>query len=419
MNNMIQKLKKIPKWLKISLISIIFISIAVHLCLPPVLKHYLNKGLQNIEGHSGYIEDVDVYLIRGAYSIQGLHLYSEELGGEYPLALIDEIDISIQWIALLSGNLVAQIEFINPELNFVIASENSYSRVSVESAEVIDAASDKLEGVENENRRERILERKARKINREKKRENLRNLPDIDRTKNNFDKIQMTVFRDFLLDQIPLNVNRVEIKNGSINYIDRTSDENVDIRTSEIDFQLNNLTNSKALSESLIADFEGKAIMMNSGEFSIKGALDPYDKDVTIDMDIEMNNFDLKELNNMFMSYANFDVDKGKMSVYAEISTKQGELDGYIKPFIEDLSILNYEEDKHRSAINLVWQTVLGGSSKLTRNLAHNELATKIPLKGNVTEPDFKLFNTVGNLFLHAIFYSIKPKVDANFKLAT
>lgn len=415
MKQIFRKYTQAPKWVKNTAIILLSTLLLVHVVLPQVLKYYLNQELNQLDGYYGEIEDVDLSLIRGSYSIEGLHLYSDDLGSEYPLALIDDIDISIQWKALFGGSLVAEIVFYNPRINFVIAS--APQRDFATAAEVKLATAEKLEGVNNENRRNRIIHRQEKKINRQKAKEHLNKFPELRKTTNNFDKIQLTVFRDFLLDQIPLQVNHVETINGTLNYIDKSANPYVVVQTTKINLQLNNLTNSSALSETLIADFNLDALMMGSGKLSVTGALDPYDKDVTVDMDVKMNGFDLKELNKMFLAYASFDVDRGEMSLYSEVSTLRGELNGYIKPFIKDLSILSFKDDSLKSPVNFVWQSVLGGGSKLTRNLIYDELATKIPLKGNVSEPSFKIWNAIGNLFLHAIFRSIQPKVDAEYQL--
>ncbi len=418
MKSLLNKFKKLPRWFRIATISITLVLVVVHIFLPPVLKYYLNRGLENMDGYYGHIEDVDVSLIRGAYRIEGLHLFSDEMGEEYPLAIIDDIDISIQWKALFKGSLVAEIEFLNPKINFIIASSAAPEANWVSNKDVEEAASKKLKGVDNEKKKERVLKRKRKQLERKMKKNKVGSLPDVNQTTNNFDQIQLTVFRDFLLNQIPLRVNRIAIKNGAIHYIDKSSQPNVDVKTAKINFQMNNLTNSNALSATLIADFKGTAMIMGSGKTFIEGKLDPYDKDVTVDMDIKMKGFQLTELNDLFTAYASFDVDKGEMSLFSEISTQHGELNGYIKPFIDDLSILSFKDDKDESPINFIWQSALSGSSLLTRNLYYNELATKIPLKGNVTEPEFKILNALGNLFLHALFHQIKPKIDAKYNLA-
>ena len=315
-----------------------------------------------MDGYYGYVEDIDISLIRGAYQIQDIHLYSDELGKDFPLLEMKEIDISIQWLALFKGSLVAEVEFKEPDIYFVVAPD------------------------------------------------------DKKRRSNNFEKIKLTVFKDILVTQVPLQINRLEVFNGKVHYIDKSSSPNVEVQLSEMSLRINNLSNSLDLTETLIADFDFSSKVMKSATLEFDGSFDPYDEDVSLDMDFEMKKLNLKELNNMFLAYAYFDVEKGEFSIYSEVEVEKGDLDGYVKPFIDDLDIVNYPVEK-KKPLNLFWQALIGGSSKLIKNWSHDEIASRIPLKGTITDPNYGILTTIGNIFYHSIFYKLKPEIENKFSL--
>lgn len=58
-------------------VSIIVALIIFRLFLPLIVKNYVNKTLNNIPGYSGHVEDIDLALWRGAYTIDGLILINE------------------------------------------------------------------------------------------------------------------------------------------------------------------------------------------------------------------------------------------------------------------------------------------------------------------------------------------------------
>ncbi|HAJ81870.1 MAG TPA: hypothetical protein DCO64_05460, partial [Zunongwangia profunda] len=51
--------------------------IVFRLFLPLIVKNYVNKTLNNIPGYHGHVEDIDIALWRGAYTIDSLVLIKE------------------------------------------------------------------------------------------------------------------------------------------------------------------------------------------------------------------------------------------------------------------------------------------------------------------------------------------------------
>ncbi len=373
-----ERYKKIPKWIRITVISLAVLVLLIHIILPPVVKYVINDKLKNIDGYYGHAEDVDIALYRGAYQIQGIHLYSDELGDEFPLLEMTEIDISVEWKAIFKGRLVAEVEFLEPHVYFAVAPPSSV----------------KTKDTKDEDGESATKDGKG----------------------NNFDGIKLTVFKDLLMDQVPLKINRIEIIDGRVHYIDKSVSPKVDVHLSSIHFRINNISNSLDMSESLISDFQFTSIAMNSAQFNFNGSFDPYDEDVSLNIDVELQKLELTKLNELFLAYANFDVEEGTVSVFSEVDIEKGAVDGYVKPFIDGLDIVNFKEEK-KDPLNLFWQALIGGSSKLIKNWSHDEIATKVPLKGNLSDPGFNLWTSVGNIFYHSFFYKFRHGIDGEFSL--
>ena len=60
-------------------------------------------------------------MYRGAYQIENLKM--TEISGEVPVPFLDIelIDLSIQWNALLKGEIVGELVFTKPTINIVMA----------------------------------------------------------------------------------------------------------------------------------------------------------------------------------------------------------------------------------------------------------------------------------------------------------
>lgn len=92
--------------------------IAGRIYLPYWLKGYVNGQIDRLDHYSGSVSDIDVALWRGAYQIEGLAIYKSEGGLERPFAAADTVDLSIEWRALWHGEIVAEIDLFNADLNF-------------------------------------------------------------------------------------------------------------------------------------------------------------------------------------------------------------------------------------------------------------------------------------------------------------
>jgi hypothetical protein len=94
------------------------ILIALRIALPYILLRVVNRQLSQIKGYYGHVEDIDVALIRGAYTLKDTRL--EKTGGKVPVPFFsaDAIDLSLEWAALFHGAIDGKIRAEHPVLNF-------------------------------------------------------------------------------------------------------------------------------------------------------------------------------------------------------------------------------------------------------------------------------------------------------------
>src|SRR3954452_587111 len=93
--------------------------------LPWTLRHYVNRTLDRAELYRGKIGDLQVHLLRGAYSIHDVSISKVTGDVPVPLLVAKRIDFSIEWRALLHRRVVGQFTMLEPELNFVDAPTES------------------------------------------------------------------------------------------------------------------------------------------------------------------------------------------------------------------------------------------------------------------------------------------------------
>ncbi len=353
---MTSKKKKII-WFFIIALGLLVI---VRVILPYVVLHYLNKTLATMEGYYGHADDIDIALIRGAYTIDSIYLNKLDSTTEKqtPFFGASEIDLSVEWKALFHGSIVGELVFEDALLRFT---------------------KDKVEPKEIQS--------------------------------------DSSSFKDLLDDFMPLQVNRVEINNGSIQYIDKTSKPPVDIQLSNAYLLAQNLRNSYDSSVVLPASLTAHANIYE-GELALNVKLNPLADDPTFDMNAEIKNTNLVKLNDFFKAYAKIDVNKGRFGLYTEVAAKEGKFAGYVKPLIQDLDVLG-KEDRKDNVLRKIWEGLAGTAGEIFENQGKDQVATKVPFEGNLKNPDTNVWYALSSILQNAFIRAIQPSIDQEINIAT
>jgi hypothetical protein len=345
--------------LKIVLI-VVLVLVAVRLALPYVVLHFANKRLADMKGYYGHIQDIDIALIRGAYQLNDIYLNKLDsvTQKQTPFFSAKQVDLSVEWRALFHGSMVGELIFESPTIRF-----------TKEKAEPKQVQKDS------------------------------------------------TDFKDLKDDFMPLQVNRVEINNGSIAYTDNGSKPRVDIALTNAYILAKNLRNSYDSSVLLPASVRASADLYE-GTLLVNMKLNPLAKDPTFDMNAELKNTNLVKLNEFFQAYARIDVNKGRFGLYAEAAGKQGKFTGYVKPLIQDLDVLG-KEDRKDNILQKVWEGLAGTAGQIFKNQSKDRVATKIPIEGNFNNPDTNTWYAIGQVLENAFIQAIQPSIDNQVNIAS
>jgi hypothetical protein len=331
--------------------SLLILLIAARIALPYILLRFVNRELTKIHGYRGHVDDIDVALIRGAYTIKRIKL--DKTGGKIPVPFFSAavIDLSVEWKALFNGALVGEIVARDPTLNFVKGPTAATSQTHVDKSwtQVVD-------------------------------------------------------------DLMPLKLNRFEIINGSIHYRDFHSDPKVDIYARDIHIVAENLSNAKRHKALLPSTVAGSADVYG-GSAKLNMKLDALAAVPTFDLNTALTDLDITHLNNYLRAYGNFDVQRGTISLYVEAAAKDGEIDGYAKPIIKNLKVANWKNDKE-SLGQKAWETVVGAAAWIFKNHRKNQLATQADFHGSVRNPDVSVWYIIGQVLRNAFIQALYPALD-------
>jgi hypothetical protein len=327
--------------------------IVVHTYLAIWVRDYVNRKLSEMPGYRARVAAVTLHLWRGAYQIHNITI--EKTSGKVPVPFFSAplVDLSVQWHALIFERaFVGNIEFQGPKLNLVNGPT-----------------------------------------------EEARTQTDVDKP-----------WAQKIKQLFPLKINRFAAHNGEIHYRDFSRNPQVDIVADRVRMAGVNLTNSKKLSKSLIADIriEGRPLRVGDGRAQI--SLDPYAARPTFALNLEIKDLPVVKLNDFAKAYGNFTFDQGTLNLAMEASVKNGAYQGYIEPVFDHLGIFN--PAKADSPVTLVWEAILGGLTEIVRNYPKDRFGTKVPFSGTFEHPQPDIFATIGNAFRNAFVQAFSGKLE-------
>lgn len=334
--------------------------IVIRLLLPIVVLHYANKKMANLKGYFGHIKDIDIALIRGAYKVDSVYLHKVDTVTQQqtPFFYASAIDISVEWKALLHGAFVGEFVVDDPILIFT---------------------------------REKVEPSTLRK--------------------------DSAYFKKLKKEFMPLQINRLEINNGTIRYRDEGTKPQVDIALTHAYILAENLRNSYDSTVLLPAKVTANAEVYG-GTITFYMRTNPLAEKTTFDMNTELKNTNLVQLNEFFQAYAKIDVNKGVFGMYAEAAAKNGNFTGYVKPVINDLDILG-KEDRKDNLLQQLWEAIAGVTGQVFKNQEEDQVATKITLEGKLEDPDANVWLAITNILKNAFIQAIQPSIDNEINIAS
>ena len=332
---------------------ILLLLIVARLLLPYFLKRYVNKTLDDIPGYTGYVNDIDVALLRGAYVINGLILKKEDRITETPILDIEKSDISIEWRALFKGRIVSEIILHNPKFNYVAEDQGSETDTDVD---------------------------------------------DWTRA---------------LTDLVPIDINHLAIHNGRANFAELNADPPIELYLNEIELEATNLSNVVNEDLALPSNLYATAVSIGGGGVILDGDLNLLKKIPDVDINFELKKANVTALNDLISNVAGVDFESGTFELYSEVAIADGYLKGYLKPMFINTKLLG-EDDK--GFFEKLWEGFVGVFKFLLKNKGTDTLATRAPIEGDLNNLDTGLFRTILNIFKNGWIKAFSGEVDENIE---
>lgn len=347
----------------IVLIVIIAVLVIIRMALPSFLENQATKKLSQIEGHTGVVQDVDLELYRLGYIMNSVSISKTGADVPEPFMKVEKVDISLQWGPLWKGKLYADINIINPQLNFLAVERQDSGKVI--------KVKQFGQGVN--------WIQEFKKMN-------------------------------------PFEMDNLKIENGKITYNDSTTNPQVNLNIDSLQI---NATNLMGLPDStgapLPANFTVSGNVFGKDNLLVEGKMNMQVHPADLDASFELENVSLVELNNLLRVHTNTDVNSGRISVYSEMAINDSQVDGYIKPVIENLDILDWKTEDE-PFFSKIGEAVKGFFGKVLENQEKDQVATNVSLSGNLDNVDIDtwlaIWKLLENAFIEAFDKELKQTID-------
>lgn len=338
-------------WLSFAIL--VLAVVGLRLALPALVQRYVNRELARQPGYVARIGDVGLSLLAGGVVVEDVDVQKRNGRVPVPLFHAPRVETSIDWRALLDGALVAEVVVRRPRINLVAGPSRAQTQTGTE----------------------------------------------VD-------------WREVVDRLMPIRINRVEVHDGSVHFRNYHSTPKVDVYLDRLDLRAENLTNSQELSGTRVARVALRAVPMKSGVLKARAEFDPFADTPTFDFDGSLVGARLAELNAFLRAYAGIDVESGTLRLYAELESGKGRFDGYIKPFFENVEVLDAAELEEQGFFASAWEAIVGGVAEAFEDQSHDRVATRVPLSGTVTDPKVGFWSTLGETLRNAFIESLVPRLE-------
>lgn len=343
-----------PRHVRIWLPALILILIGIRLALPPVVLHEVNKKLNEAPDYRGHVQSVGIHLWRGAYSLNGIVIRKRSGQISQPFLSARQIDFSVSWIDLFQGHLVSSFYIESPEITFVKGPVPAESQLKVSRS-----------------------------------------------------------WQDVLKSLFPIRITRLRMTDGTIHFIDTTAKPTVDVYVRHMLLEAYGLQNRppKRRRGEFPATIALQGTTIGKGKLTINIQADPLADQPHFYLTVTLQNVELTALNQFLHAYGDVEVSAGDFQLYVELGANHGEIQGYIKPFFQDVSYNNPANIKH-GPLRAAWDAVVAGLTELLKNKKQNQVGTRVPIAGAFGNYRPDTLTALGNLIRNGFVKALPSRIE-------
>jgi hypothetical protein len=208
-----------------------------------------------------------------------------------------------------------------------------------------------------------------------------------------------------------IRADQVSLTGSTLGMVNKAAKKPYRVFLADTDLHMSNFSNQFSQGT---AQMRLKAKFMGSGPTTASATFRPENAGPDFDLYLKIGKSRLTAMNDLLRAYGDFDVSAGVFSLVTELHFKKGAISGYIKPFFKDMKVYDRAKDKNRGILHQMYEMMIGGVATILENRTHQEVATKIVIKGRANNPEISTWQIIGELLRNAFFKAIIPGFEKN-----
>jgi hypothetical protein len=337
-------MRRIPRWAVI-VAGIALLLVAGRLALDPLVTWRTRRVLTGLDGMRGAFSDVEIRLVDLSYAIRDLRIEKVSAGGAaLPFFEVARARFGVHGRELLRGHVVARIDLDAPKLNVLEAKQD------------VPAGGQEAEETPKVGRR--------------------------------------------LAELAPFLVDRVQVKDGEILFVDAREPERPRLWFHGIEATLENFATRPALSRGEPTVLAARGTVQRTGRVEVFATADPLAKELTFAGQGRVQGLKLVELGELLRAKTGFVPDKGVLDLSLRFEAADGRISGGLRPILKDPGTrparpglgAKLESGLTDAALDLFSDDVPG----------RDAVATTIPLTGSVRDPEAQVMPTIMGILRNA-----------------
>ncbi len=332
------------------LLVLAIICAVVWFCAPYWARDYINRGLSGLPDYTGRVERVRLHPWTASVDIYDFHI--DKKTGEIPVHFIysPRWNVSLQWSEIFHGVERASVTIFDPRVNLVAGPSSGDSQIGISG-----------------------------------------------------------VWINAIKALIPWRVNRVQILNGDVHFLDFHADPKVDLELNKLNVDAENISNSKKLKVPLPATIKITARPLLTGNFEMDMAINFDEKYATFSQDFRMEHVPAVGANSALQKYLKVRVKSGEIGLYSQLTGDKGVYHGYVKPFFDHLEFEPKPTDQGNPGA--IWSGVLNAVKGLFEN-DKKVIATQTEISGRVDQPHIDVLGALAGVLWNAYIEALRPGFD-------
>jgi hypothetical protein len=164
------------------------------------------------------------------------------------------------------------------------------------------------------------------------------------------------------------------------------------------------------------ADFGLEGVVLDNSPAKVHGSLDPWAKQPTFDVNLEVKQVALPKVNPWLRQYIKADAESGNFELYLEIAAAEGKFKGYAKPILENVNMTSSEEHEE-SALRKLWEGIVDFAANVLENKQEDQVAARIPFTGTVENPEASIWSTITSVLRNAFVSAFARSLEGSISL--